>query len=127
MFHRVSRQLLASLIAILSFIAFTGTASAAVEANSADQSQLESIKGIGPSLSGKIVAERKQGAFRDWSDLEKRVSGVGEKNAASFSRNGLTVAGKVKDGGQATADSSRAATGPSKKAAADPSPALAKK
>ena len=128
-FHRLPRKVLASLAAIvLSFVALAGPAWAAVEANSADPSQLESVKGIGPSLSGKIVTERKAGAFKDWSDFEKRVSGVGEKNAASFSRNGLTVAGKVKDGAQAGSDASHATKGSSKKAAADaPNPTLAKK
>ena len=127
--RRLPRRLLASLAAIVfSFFALAGGGWAAVEVNSADPSQLESVKGIGPALSGKIVTERKAGAFKDWSDFEKRVSGVGEKNAVSFSRNGLTVAGKVKDGVQAAGDASHATKGSSKKAAADASsPTLAKK
>ena len=104
---------------VLAFLALTGSAHAAVEINTADASQLESVKGIGPSLSVKILAERKQGNFKDWSDLETRVAGVGEKNAAAFSRNGLTVGGKPKDGVVAGADAAKATKAASKKAAPD--------
>lgn len=87
--HSFTRSFAAALAAVLlAFFALTGAALAAVEVNNADPSQLETIKGIGPALSGKIMAERKQSAFKDWSDFESRVSGVGEKNAASFSRAG---------------------------------------
>ncbi len=104
-----SSRFLASLVAVVfACFAFVGLA-AAVEINSADQSQLETVKGIGPSLSGKILDARKQGAFKDWSDLQSRVSGVGEKNSAGFSRNGLTVAGRAKDGAEATPGAGRSA------------------
>lgn len=89
---------------VFACFAFAGAAWASVEANSADTSQLETIKGIGPSLSGKILAARKQGAFKDWSDLATRVSGVGEKNSAAFSRAGLTVGGRPKEGAPASGD-----------------------
>ena len=125
MFRIVSRALAALFTAVCLF-ALAGPASAAVEVNSADPSQLESIKGIGPALSGKIVAERKQGNFKDWSDFEARVAGVGEKNAAGFSRNGLTVGGKPKDGAQAAPDQAGART-PAKKVADGSTAALAKK
>ena len=103
---------------VVACLAFSGVSMAAVEVNSADVSQLETVKGIGPSLSGKILAARKQGAFKDWSDLEARVSGIGDRNAAGFSRAGLTVGGKVKDGTTASADTARAAKGGTKKSAA---------
>ena len=109
---------------VFAFLALTGAAQAAVEINTADASQLESVKGIGPSLSVKILAERKQGNFKDWSDLETRVAGVGEKNAAAFSRNGLTVGGKPKDGVVAGVDAAKPTKTASKKEAtgtADPS------
>ena len=129
MVRSASRQFVATIAAVVvAFFAFTGSAWAAVEVNSADGSQLESIKGIGPALSGKILAARKQGNFKDWSDFETRVSGVGEKNAGGFSRAGLTVAGKAKDGAQATAEASKAPRTTSKKALADTGTAtLAKK
>jgi competence protein ComEA len=114
-------SLAASIVAALALVlATTGIAAAAVEVNSADQSQLETVKGIGPSLSSKILAARKQGTFKDWSDLQTRVSGVGEKNSAGFSRNGLTVGGKAKDGAEAQASAGRSAkAAASKKPAAD--------
>ena len=77
---------------ILAAFAFTAqTAHAAVDANKANQAELETIKGIGPGLSTKIIDARKTGAFKDWGDLVDRVSGVGPGNAARFSQAGLTV------------------------------------
>ncbi|MDR1968516.1 MAG: helix-hairpin-helix domain-containing protein [Burkholderiaceae bacterium] len=66
---------------------------AAVDVNTASVADLDSIKGIGPSLSGKIIKEREKGSFKDWSDLISRVKGVGKKNAAHFSAEGMTVGG----------------------------------
>ena len=66
---------------------------AAVEINQADQAALESIKGIGPALSGKLLDERKNGPYKDWGDLIERVSGIGPGNAARLSQAGLTVGG----------------------------------
>lgn len=64
---------------------------AAVDVNKATAADLDGIKGIGPSISGKIVDERKKGEFKDWTDFMARVKGVGDKNAAKFSAEGLTV------------------------------------
>ena len=64
---------------------------AATDVNQANAAELDSIKGIGPSLSGKILDERKKGNFKDWNDLLARVKGMGKKNAARFSAQGLTV------------------------------------
>jgi competence protein ComEA len=82
------KKLVVALLALVAAAAF-----AAVDVNKADQSALESIKGIGPGISGKILDERKKGAFKDWNDLIERVKGVGEGNAAKFSGDGLTVNG----------------------------------
>lgn len=71
--------------------AFAFSAQAAVDVNKASQAELESIKGIGPGLSTKIIDARKTGSFKDWGDLVERVSGVGPGNAARFSQAGLTV------------------------------------
>lgn len=72
-------------------------AGAAVDVNRASQAELETIKGIGPALSGKILEARKSGAFKDWGDLVQRVGGVGEGNASRFSQAGLTVGGATFD------------------------------
>lgn len=73
--------------------AFAFSAFAAVDLNKATQAELESIKGIGPSMSGRMLDGRKNGTFKDWTDLVDRVKGVGAGNAAKFSNDGLTVNG----------------------------------
>ena len=82
------KKLMALLMALFTAIAF-----AAVDVNSADATQLDSIKGVGPAIAGKIVAERKNGNFKDWDDFVNRVSGIGDKSAVKLSEAGLTVNG----------------------------------
>ena len=79
------------ILAALILAAFAFAAQAAVDANKASQAELETVKGIGPGLSGKILDARKAGSFKDWTDLTERVGGVGPGNAARFSQAGLTV------------------------------------
>jgi competence protein ComEA len=79
------------ILAAFILAAFAFAAQAAVDANKASQAELETVKGIGPGLSSKILDARKAGAFKDWNDLVERVGGVGPGNAARFSQNGLTV------------------------------------
>lgn len=81
------------LLGIAVFVASIGFAFAQIDANKATQAELDSVKGIGPKLSKTIVAERSRGAFKDWTDLQKRVKGIGKKNASKFSQAGLTVDG----------------------------------
>jgi len=81
------------LVAALSaFIA--AAALAAVDVNLATEAELESVKGIGPSLSSLIIGERRNGPFKSWGDFRKRVSGVGDAAAARLSQAGLTLNGK---------------------------------
>jgi competence protein ComEA len=82
------RHLIATVLAAFAFNAF-----AAVEANRANQAELETVKGIGPGLSGKILEARKSGDFKSWADMVERVPGIGDGNAARFSQAGLTVGG----------------------------------
>ncbi|MEY4562433.1 MAG: hypothetical protein RLZZ618_1710 [Pseudomonadota bacterium] len=79
------------LCALALFVAHS--AFAAVDVNKADQATLETVKGIGPSMSTRILDERKKNAFKDWPDLVDRVKGVGEGSAARYSKEGLTVNG----------------------------------
>ncbi len=72
---------------------FAVPAFAATDANKASQAELESVKGIGPGLAGKILKARDAGGFKDWTDLVDRVSGLGPGNAMRLSQAGLTVAG----------------------------------
>jgi competence protein ComEA len=89
------------LLAVATLVACMGMAVAQVDVNKADAAALDSIKGIGPAKTKAIMAERAKGEFKDWADLEQRVKGIGEKNAAKLSEAGLTVNGKSLDGGAA--------------------------
>ncbi len=79
------------LCAVLAFVA--AAAFASVDVNKADQAQLETVTGIGPALSTKILDERKKGTYKDWNDLIERVQGVGGQSATKLSKQGLTVNG----------------------------------
>ena len=71
---------------------------AAVDVNQAGAAELDSIKGIGPAMSSKILDERRRGNFKDWNDFVTRVKGVSEANAAKFSAEGMTVNGAAYKG-----------------------------
>ena len=96
------KRLFAALFAVLLTLG-AASAFAAVDANKATQAELETVKGIGPSISGKILDERKKANFKDWPDLVERVKGVGDGNAAKFSTEGLTVNGQGFKGAAAPA------------------------
>ena len=98
------RHLFALLAAVCALNAF-----AAVEINQASRAELESVKGIGPGLSGKITEARKAGNFKDWSDLVERVGGIGPGNAARFSQAGLTVSGATFSGSAKAEPTAKAA------------------
>ena len=85
---------------------------AAVDINRASQAELESIKGIGPSMAQRILDARKSGAFKDWIDLQSRVKGVRPGNSAKFSADGLTVGGAAFSAPAVTATPTRAAKTP---------------
>ena len=85
---KIVKVLVTALLTLASAAAF-----AVVDVNKANQAELESIKGIGPSMSAKILDARKTGSFKDWSDLQSRVKGVRAGNSAKFSADGLTVNG----------------------------------
>lgn len=83
------------LLAVASLCLTMGLAYAEVDVNKADQAALDGVRGIGPKTSGAILDERKKGGeFKDWTDLESRVKGVGEKSAVKLSEAGLTVNGQ---------------------------------
>ena len=92
--NKILKTLLTATLALVSAIAF-----AAVDVNKASQAELESIKGIGPSMSTKIMDARKAGSFKDWADLQGRVKGVKDAKSARFSADGLTVNGSTYAGG----------------------------
>lgn len=80
------------LIAALAFLCAAFGCRAA-DLNSATQAELETIKGVGPALSERILAARAERAFDGWSDLERRVQGLGRGRLQQWSAQGWTVAG----------------------------------
>lgn len=96
------KKILAATALLLSLSSF-----AAVDVNKANAAELDGIKGIGPSLSGKILKERNKGNFKDWPDLMHRVSGMGEKSSVKFSAQGLTVNGNDYKGSGVASDSAK--------------------
>ncbi len=99
-------------ILAISALLFSLSSFAAVDVNKANAADLDGIKGIGPSLSGKILKERSKGQFKDWPDLMQRVNGMDEKNSAKLSTEGLTTNGAYyKGSGADAADTANAKPG----------------
>ena len=86
--------MLKKILTILAML-YAAASFAAVDVNKATAAELDGIKGIGPGLSGKIIEERKHGAFKDWDDFIQRVRGVGETSAGKFSAEGMRVNGRT--------------------------------
>lgn len=110
----IIKSILTTVLALASAAAF-----AAVDVNKANQAELESIKGIGPAMSTKMLEARKTGAFKDWADMQSRVKGIRSGNSTKFSTDGLTVNGAAFTGG--TASEARAGVRPAKAAPTDKS------
>lgn len=104
MFKSVKTTVVAVAAALLSSFAF-----AATDVNKADQAQLESVKGIGPSMSNRLLEARKTAPFKDWNDLIDRVQGIGPAKAGKLSAEGLTVNGAVYAAGAAPAEKAKPA------------------
>ena len=86
--------MLKKILAVVAML-YAAASFAAVDVNKASAADLDGIKGIGPSISTKILDERKKGNFKDWNDFIERTKGVGEGNAAKFSAEGMTVNGEI--------------------------------
>ena len=99
--------MLKKLLMLLTLL-YAAVSFAAVDVNQASAADLDSIKGIGPAISGKILDERKKGNFKDWNDFISRVNGMGEKNAAKFSAQGMTINGSAYSGAPAPAPAPKA-------------------
>ncbi|MFZ6817117.1 ComEA family DNA-binding protein [Undibacterium sp. Ji22W] len=100
--------------AVATLLASMSFAFADVDVNKADQAALDGIKGIGPAKSKAILAERtKGGNFKDWSDFETRIKGIGPKNSIKLSDAGLTVNGQAKTSGNKEDAASQAVKSPS--------------
>ena len=97
-------------------------AASPINVNTATQSELESIRGIGPSKAKTIITERLDGGhFQDANDLQKRVRGIGMKSVEKMVDNGLSIEapssfrepnGRTKkEGGASSRRNSRTQTG----------------
>ncbi len=84
--HRFLVVAAAALAAGLSF--------GATEANLATEAELDSIKGLGPASTARILQARAQSPFKDWADFLRRVKGFKGSSAARLSEAGLTVNGQ---------------------------------
>ena len=82
-----------SFCAVFSALIFCHAA-LALDINQANEAELDSVKGMGPSLSVKVLTARAQGHFKDWADLMQRVSGIRQNKAKQLSEQGLTVNGQ---------------------------------
>jgi competence protein ComEA len=83
----------AGVLALTVFVSGFGLVNASpINVNTATQTELESIKGIGPAKAKTIIAERLDGGhFQDANDLQKRVRGIGMKSVEKMVDNGLTI------------------------------------
>lgn len=93
MTHKAINAALKGIIGLVVVLA-TSWALAAVDANKASAADLNSIKGIGPTVSKAILDERKTGKFKNWADFIERVKGIGDARAAKLSKAGLTINNK---------------------------------
>ncbi|MFZ3119034.1 MAG: helix-hairpin-helix domain-containing protein [Variovorax sp.] len=82
-------------ILAVSAMLFAAAAFAAVDVNKGSAADLDGLKGVGPTMSKRILDARQKGEFKDWGDFMERVKGVKEKTAAKLSAEGLTVNGKA--------------------------------
>ena len=84
------RNALVTAVLVLSSLGYVQASP--INVNTATQSELESIKGIGPSKAKTIITERLDGGhFQDANDLQKRVRGIGMKSVEKMVDNGLTI------------------------------------
>jgi competence protein ComEA len=67
----------------------------ALDLNQANEAELDGLKGMGPTLSRKVLAARQNQPFASWADFLRRVSGVGVAKAKLFSEQGLTIEGQA--------------------------------
>jgi len=88
--HVLSRVLLSGVVALMCF-----NSALALDINQANEAELDSVKGMGPALSAKVLKALAQGPFKDWSDVMQRVSGIRQNKAQQLSEQGLTVNGEV--------------------------------
>jgi competence protein ComEA len=78
--------MLKKMLAMLAIAVAAAASFAAVTSTRPTAAELDGVTRHRPGHDGAILDERKKGAFKDWNDFIGRVKGVGEGNAAKFSR-----------------------------------------
>jgi DNA uptake protein ComE-like DNA-binding protein len=65
------------------------------EINTATETELASVPGVGPVIAAQIIEARKSGRFNGWPDVVRRVVGLSAAQTAGYaSVGGLTVDGE---------------------------------
>lgn len=82
-----------TLLAIAQPPAAATNATALTDFNQATEAQLDSLRGIGPATTRRILQARDERPFSDWADLILRVRGIGPAAAAGYSAQGFVVNG----------------------------------
>jgi competence protein ComEA len=93
------------LLAVVCWTAVGVTTAPAMDINSASEADMDSLRGVGPATTRRILAEREVAAFASWHDLMTRVKGVRSAAARRWSDQGVTVGGQpFSSGPQSTTD-----------------------
>ena len=72
----------------------------AIDANRATAEQLQTLRGIGPAMAARIIAERERHPFATLDDLARRVRGVGVRRLRQWQEVGLLVSPRQPGGVQ---------------------------
>jgi competence protein ComEA len=81
---------------VLLFVLFVFLSSHAhaLDLNAATEADLDSLNGIGPATTARILQARAQAPFGDWADFRHRVKGFGPHATQRLSAQGVTINGQ---------------------------------
>lgn len=79
--------------ALAMLLGLTSCAASALDLNQATEAELDSLRGLGPSLTAKVLAARAAQNFQSWADLMQRVHGIREATARRLADQGVTIQG----------------------------------
>lgn len=90
--HTFSRRCLG--LFLCGWLPLAAWAGQTLDINLASEADLDSLKGVGPATTQRVLAERDKAPFADWPDLMGRVKGLRAPSARKLSDQGLTVNGQ---------------------------------